>query len=201
MSDIIFETLPFRVYNHMFNCNRGFYVYNKCIFCTRFHVREKALYDFLSQKLVFLPDFFPNAITEDIILENDVFLFAHYHRIIYSSRDRNFENNYGNFGVLYYECINSAFVLYNFYLEMLCRIIFNNVDKKILPKLFSDYDANNLYDCRQSTIYNKKLCPAFEKKQITSVLIKETAYYCLHVLKLNQTCINTDFIKHISESC
>ena len=135
LSDIIFETLPFRVYNHMFNCNRGFYVYNKCIFCTRFHVRERALYDFLSQKLVFLPDFFPNAITEDIILENDVFLFAHYHRIIYSSRDRNFENNYGSFGVLYYKCINSAFVLYKFYLEMLCRIIFNNVNKNLISKI------------------------------------------------------------------
>ena len=38
------------------------------------------------------------------------------------------------------------------------------------------------------------------RKKITSVLIKETAYYCLHVLKLNQACINIDFIKHIFES-
>ena len=85
MSDIIFETLPLSVYNHMFNCNWGFYVYNKCTFCTRFHVRERALSDDLNQKLVLLPDFSPKAITEDIILENAVFLFAHYHGIIYSS--------------------------------------------------------------------------------------------------------------------
>ena len=64
----------------------------------------------------------------------------------------------------------------------------------------SDYDANNLHDCRQRTICNKKLCPAVEKKKITSVLIKETSYYCLHVLKLNQACININFIKHIFES-
>ena len=38
------------------------------------------------------------------------------------------------------------------------------------------------------------------KKKITSVLIKETSYYCLHVLKLNQACININFIKHIFES-
>ena len=38
------------------------------------------------------------------------------------------------------------------------------------------------------------------RKRITSVLVKETAYCCLHVLKLNQACINIDFIKHIFES-
>ena len=131
MSYIIFETLPFPVYSHMFNYNRGFYVFNKCTFCTRFHVRERALSDFLNQKLVLLPDFFPKAITEDIVLENAVFLFVHCHEIIYSSRDRNFEDNFGNFGVLYYDCINNAFMLYKFYQEVLCRIIFNNVTKKI----------------------------------------------------------------------
>ena len=40
MSDIIFEMLPFRVYNHLFYCCRGFYFYNKCTFCTRFQVKE-----------------------------------------------------------------------------------------------------------------------------------------------------------------
>ena len=80
---------------------------------------------------------------------------------------------------------------------MLCRIRFNNVTKKNLLKLLPDYDANNLHDCKQRTVCNKKLFPAVEK---TSVLIKETAYYCFHVLKLNQACININFIKHIFES-
>ena len=74
MSDIILETISFRVYNHMFNCNRSFYVHNKCTFCTKFHVRERGLSDFLNQKLVLLPDFFPKAITKDIVLENAVFV-------------------------------------------------------------------------------------------------------------------------------
>ena len=81
--------------------------------------------------MVLVPDFFPKAISEDIVLEN-CFLFVHYHGIIYSSRDSNFENNYGDFGVLYYECINSAFMLYKHYLDVLCRIIFDNATKKIL---------------------------------------------------------------------
>ena len=70
---------------------------------------------FKSKKLVLL-DFFPSAITEDITLENAVPLFAHYHGIICSCRDKNFGNNCGIFGVLYYECINSPFMLYKFYL-------------------------------------------------------------------------------------
>ena len=65
--------------------------------------------------------------------------------------------------------------------------------------MLSAYDANNLHDCRQTTICNKKLCPAVEKKN-ASVVIKDTAYYCLHILKLNQACINIDYIKHIFES-
>lgn len=161
LPDIIFETLPFCVYSHLLICNRGFSVYNKCTLCTRFHVRERALSDYLNQKLVLLPDFFPEGITQDIVLEHGAFLFVYYHGIIYSSADRNFENNYGNVGVLYYECINIAFTLSKFYLEVLCRIVFNNVIKKILPKLLSDY---NSHDCRQRTICNKKLCPAVEEK-------------------------------------
>ena len=161
LPDIIFETLPFCVYSDLLICNRGFSVYNKCTLCTRFHVRERALSDYLNQKLVLLPDFFPEGITQDIVLEHGAFLFVYYHGIIYSSADRNFENNYGNVGVLYYECINIAFTLSKFYLEVLCRIVFNNVIKKILPKLLSDY---NSHDCRQRTICNKKLCPAVEEK-------------------------------------
>ena len=38
------------------------------------------------------------------------------------------------------------------------------------------------------------------RKKNASAVIKETAYYCLHILKLNQTCINIDYIKHIFES-
>ena len=70
-------------------------------------------------------------VPEDIVLEN-CFLFIHYHGIIRSSWDSNFENNYGDFGVLYNECINSAFMLYKLYLDVLCLIMFDNATKKIL---------------------------------------------------------------------
>ena len=38
------------------------------------------------------------------------------------------------------------------------------------------------------------------RKKITSFLIKETSYYYLHILILNQACTNIDFMKHIFES-
>ena len=53
LSNVIFDTLAFRVYDHFFNCNRGFCVLNKCNFCTRFHVKDKALSDFLNEELMF----------------------------------------------------------------------------------------------------------------------------------------------------
>ena len=51
LNDIIFETLPFGVNDHLFFCNRYFYFEKYCCFCTRFHVRDKALSHFLNQKV------------------------------------------------------------------------------------------------------------------------------------------------------
>ena len=67
LSDVIFDTLPFRVYDHFFNCNRGFYVLNKCNFCTRFHVKEKALSDFLNEELMFNYGLLPRALLKILI--------------------------------------------------------------------------------------------------------------------------------------
>ena len=49
LSDVIFDMLLFRVYDHFFNCHRGFYVHNRCNFCTKFVVKEKKLCFFLNE--------------------------------------------------------------------------------------------------------------------------------------------------------
>ena len=75
--------------------------------------------------------FFPKEfLSDNIFVADDVSLFVHYHGIMYSARDNNFENNSSNFGVIYYEPVNSVFMLYKFYLEVLCHVIFNNALKK-----------------------------------------------------------------------
>lgn len=52
----------------------------------------------------------------------------------------------------------------------------------------SNYD--DFHNCQQKTICNKK-CPAIERIEISSVVIKETAF--LHS-QLNQSFISTSFI-------
>ena len=68
--------------------------------------------------------------SDNIFVADDVPFFVHYHGIMYKAHDNNFENNNSNFGVIYYESVNSVFVLYKFYLEVFCCVIFNNVLKK-----------------------------------------------------------------------
>ena len=53
LDDILFLILPFRNFHHLFYCNRGFYVHNKCVFCTRFHVREIHLSDYLNNSFTY----------------------------------------------------------------------------------------------------------------------------------------------------
>ena len=132
MVDLIFEILSFRIFHHLFYCNRGFYMYNKYVFGTRFHVRERNLSDFLNQKFTFLKSYFSGDFVRDIYL------------------DKNFENNYGNFGVLYYEEVDRPFILYDFYLEILCRI-FNNFLKKVMPIMLNEFDLNTSSICRRKS--------------------------------------------------
>ena len=91
-----------------------------------------------------------------ILFLEKVSLFVYYHGIIYSSRDKNFSNNYSNFGVLYYEQVDQPFLLYKFYLEIFCHVIFNNAIKKILQMLLSKIDMETGSDCRKMSYCDNK---------------------------------------------
>ena len=41
MDKLIFNMLPFRVFNHLFSCSRSCYCSDVCFFCTRFNVKQK----------------------------------------------------------------------------------------------------------------------------------------------------------------
>lgn len=195
-SDTFFKILPFRVYSHLFNCSRSYYDYNKCVFCTRFYVKEKALSDFLNVTLLVHPDFFPDAITKDVLLTTVEPLFVHYHDIVHSNKHKDILKNHNkNIRFFYCNYVSNSFMLYKFYLEILCRIIFNNIDKKVLPKLKSDFDANNSYSCRQVTICDKKICSSVKKNKITYVVM----LLCLDIVESSKSSTDTSFIKHIFE--
>lgn len=54
-------------------------------------------------------------------------------------------NNYGtfgkteHFGVLFYESVDCSFTLYQFYLEVLTRVLFSSLNKNFLPILEKGY--------------------------------------------------------------
>ena len=88
-------------------------------------------------------------------------------------------------------------MLYKFYLEVLCRVIFNNVLKKILPVVLSDFDTNTFSAWKKRSFCGRNFCAGTERKKRISIVIKETAYFSLHILKLNNGCINVDFVSQI----
>ena len=77
-----------------------------------------------------------------------------------------------NFGVLYFKCLNSLFILYKTYLDLLCGIIYNNVDKKILPGFLSELKD----DCRElsSCDHRKRIATNTKKSKASFIVIKET---------------------------
>ena len=145
--------------------NRYFYYEKYCCFCTKFHVRDKVLSHSLNHKMTLPVLFFPKEyLSDDIFVADDVSLFVHYHSIMYSAHANDFENNYGNFAVVYYKSVNSVFMLYKFYLELLCRVIFNNVFKKVLTIILKDFNQNMSSSCRKRSFVVKILL-ALEKKE------------------------------------
>ena len=113
-------------------------------------MRERCLPDYLNNTFTYPQGYFSDF-KNDFFLEK-VFLFAHYHGIIYSSRDGNFSNKYGNFGVLYFEHVDRTFLLYKFYLEIFCRKIFNNAIKKILPYFYLKLIAKQVVSVEKRVI-------------------------------------------------
>ena len=198
-SDVIFDTFPFRVYYHFINCNRGSYVHNKCNFCTRFHVKEKALSDLLNEELMFNYGLLPIALVENFdFSENGIQFFVYYYGVTYKSRDKKLGNNYGNFGVIYYESVNSSFMPYKTYLEILCRVIFNSLLKRVLPLILTDFVRKR--DVGGVVIVLEMIFLGFRRTKIISIFIKEAADFSLHVLRIANESINVDFMKQIFET-
>ena len=158
-----------------FFCNIYLYYEKYCCFCTRFHVRNKVLSHFLNQKITLpvLP-FAKELLSNNIFVADDVLLFVHCHGIMYSARDNHFENSCGNFRVIYYKSVNSVFMICKCYLELLCRIISNNVLKKVLIQILKDFDLNTSSSCRKRSFCSKdSSCCGKERKEIISCIVKK----------------------------
>ena len=143
----------------------------------------------------------PSVLVESFdFLENGAQFFVHYHGIIYKGRDKNFDNSFGNFGVIYYGSVNSPFVLYKIYLEILCRVIFNSLLKKILPLILVDFDRKRVSRFRGHSYCSGNDFLSFRRKKIISIFIKEPAIFSLYVLQITNESTYVDFMKQTFET-
>ena len=103
-----YAILPFRVWNHMFLCARSQCDNHMCSFCTKIYLRNKKGSKIIEKKLFAdVLDYFSVQLSYGIISEGQVHLFVHSSVI---DRQKMFDEN-GNLGVLFYEVVNSPFLL------------------------------------------------------------------------------------------
>lgn len=120
LSEVYYQILPFRVWNHLFFCERPQFCVDMCRSCTKFYVSNKRISDHINDNLDVEINHFPIQISEGIVLAMKIYLFAHTN--IVSSREDPFGLNLGGF---YYKSVTSSFLLWKAYLDILVRIVFN----------------------------------------------------------------------------
>ena len=57
------------------------------------------------------------------------------------------------------------------------------------------FNANSICKCK--SFCDRKSCRGNERKQIISTLVKETAFFALEIVKLNNIYANVEAFKHI----
>ena len=159
--------MPFSVWNHLFLCVRSQYESNMCMFCAKICLRNRKLSSLIEKKLIVdILDFFPVQPSYGIISGGHVHLFVHSSIV---NRQKHLADN-SNFGILFYEVINSPFMLLKFYLNILARVVFNYCDKHIMTALLSDLKDN----CRKFTVCNSRTCVNMKRNRIKNTVF-ETA--------------------------
>ena len=121
-------------------------------------------------------DFFPVHLSYGITSSGHVHLFVHS-----SIVDRQKQLSYNsNFETLFYEVINSPFMLWKFYLDILARVVFNYCDKYITTALLSDLEN----DCRKFTVCNSRTCINIKRNRIKNVVFESTLTFSKNLLDI-----------------
>ena len=145
LNNLLFDILLFWVWNHLWYFSRNYYCSSIFLSCPRV-----CSTDYVNDKLYVSIALFPQLVQEDIVLMEKVYFFVHFHGAFNVKR----KQIVNNFGVLYYESISSPFLLYKTYLEILCMIVYNFVEKKILPLFIN----NGFSACSGRTACDRRLC-------------------------------------------
>ena len=123
INNLFYSILPFRVWNYLFLCERCQHSSWMCNRCTMMYIKHRGISDYINENLyIQLNENIPSQLCQGIVLAENMPLFVHTN--VSRKRQGTLDWNY-NFGTLLYESINSPFLLWKFYLEIVCGILFN----------------------------------------------------------------------------
>ena len=165
ISKLHYRVLPFRVWNHLFLCERSQFNPDMCRLCTKLNVSNKKVSDYINENSYMEIDYFPTQLAEGIVSAKKIYLFAHTN--LTPCREDPFAVNLGG---LYYESISSSFLLWKFYFNLLDRIVFNICQCDILPLLILKSFYGNY---RIFTVCNSKNCRNLILNRIKKLFYKE----------------------------
>ena len=127
-------------------------------------IKDKNIITEINKKLkldsrnFFPPELYYGAMTDGVL---PLFVYVDFG----PDRQRPYSEN--NYGVLYYEVINSPFMLFKSYLDILGRIIFNQCDKYLIPAVLKV----ETFNCSCSTICRHSRCYSNKKKMIRKYVL------------------------------
>lgn len=119
--------------------------------------------------------FSPLQITR-IVCAKKIHILAHT-----SPYSRNYNPFSTNFSLLYYESINSPFLLWKFYLNVLSRLIFNASCRNIIPILLSDLNT----DCRSYTACTVKNYCGLKTAKIKATFFKDLVFFIKRICEIS----------------
>ena len=158
---MLYSVLPFCDWCHFWCCCRSQYNPDICQFCTKLQIKDKIIVKYIKKKLVLAAKKrFPIFLRSTVTFNSEIPLFVH----VQCGPDRQRSYSKNNYGVLYYEFINSPFMLFKNYLDILGKIILNQCDKYLLPALCK---GENEQICRRHTACSVKNCFPIKKRRIT----------------------------------
>ena len=169
MDRLYYSVLPFRVWNNLFMYERLNSFPNMCGYCSKLCIKNNKISDHINNNLFVHINGFPNQLKQGIIMTQKVPLFVWTkHTNIVMSNDRL------NFGSLWYESIDSPFMLWKSYLDILCWIVLNVSHRFIFPLLMSGIDMS----CRDFTVCTSTNCSSLKKSKIKAMFLRELVDFC-----------------------
>ena len=185
--EIYYSLLPFRIWNHVFLCERSQYMKDMCLDCTKLYIQNKRISNFINDELCLNISEFPCEITGGIVSANKIYLFAHTNA--YCGKNDPLGTNLGS---LYYESIDSPFLLWKFYLDVLSRVVFNQINKHVLLMLLSDNEIH----CRKFTVFNEKNCSGVRKVRIKTIFYQELVSFYKTLCEVSCSNIDPFFVTY-----